>query len=122
MNTKCIKQQLSQLRLFTAEQELEAVLSEEKKAVSLNWISALLEREIEARRQKSLSKRIKKAKFPEITSIETFDWDFNPQIEQQEIVNLSSSSCNWIKCRTTRIQYLLHKYEKTFKRHPDRKI
>ena len=89
MNTKCIKQQLSQLRLFTAEQELEAVLSEEKKAVSLNWISALLEREIEARRQKSLSKRIKKAKFPEITSIETFDWDFNPQIEQQEIVNLS---------------------------------
>jgi len=90
MNTKCIKQQLSQLRLFTAEQELEAVLSEEKKAVSLNWISALLEREIEARRQKSLSKRIKKAKFPEITSIETFDWDFNPQIEQQEIVNLSS--------------------------------
>lgn len=90
MNTECVKQQLYKLRLTTAASELEIVLREEKKAVSLNWISDLLEREIESRKLKSLETRIKKAKFPEITSIENFDWEFNPKINQQEVLNLSS--------------------------------
>ena len=95
MNTECIKQQLSQLRLQTAANELEQVLQEEKKSVSLNWISSLLSREIEARKQKALQTRIKKAKFPEVTSTENFDWEFNPKIDQQGIMNLAS--LNFVK-------------------------
>jgi len=90
MNIESIKQQLSQLRLTTASKEIETVLKEEKKAVSLNWISLLLEREIDARKQKSLETRIKKAKFPEVTSLENFNWDFNPQINKEEIYNLAN--------------------------------
>ena len=90
MNLECVKQQLSQLKLTTASNEIELVLKEEKKAVSLNWISSLLERELESRKQKSLEKRIKKAKFPEITSFESFNWDFNPQINKNEILELGN--------------------------------
>jgi DNA replication protein DnaC len=90
MNIECLKQQLMQLRLNAAASELEIVLKEEKKAISLNWVSSLLEREIESRKQKALAIRIKKARFPEVTAIEKFDWDFNPSINQQEIMNLAS--------------------------------
>jgi DNA replication protein DnaC len=95
MNIECVKQQLSQLRLHAAAKELELVLHEEKKSVSLNWISSLLSREIEARSQKALAARIKKAKFPEVTSLENFDWEFNSKIDEQEIRNLAS--LNFIK-------------------------
>lgn len=95
MNIECIKQQLNQLRLQTAANELEYILKEEKKSVSLNWISSLLDREIEARKQKALATRIKKAQFPEVTSIENFDWDFNPKIDKQGVINLTS--LNFIK-------------------------
>lgn len=88
MNIECVKQQLSLLRLKAAAKELEPVLKEEKKAVSLNWLSSLLEREIEARKQQSLATRIKKAKFPEVTSFENFDWNFNPKINKDELMQL----------------------------------
>ncbi len=90
MNMECIKQLLIELRLFTAANELAEVIKEEKKAVSLNWVSSLLSREIESRKQKALESRIKRAKFPEVTSLESFSWEFNPQIDKEEIMSLSS--------------------------------
>jgi DNA replication protein DnaC len=66
------------------------VLAKHKKAVSLSWISELLEHEIDARREKSLMARIKKANFPEITTLETFDWSFNPKINKQQIHELAT--------------------------------
>ena len=50
MNIETVRHQFKALRLHTAATELEEVVSEHKKAVSLTWISDLLERDIDARR------------------------------------------------------------------------
>lgn len=85
MNIETVRHQFKALRLHTAAAELEEVVSEHKKAVSLTWISDLLEREIDARREKALMGRIKRASFPEITTLEGFDWSFNPEINESQI-------------------------------------
>lgn len=90
MNPEIIKSQLTELRLTTAARELETVIANQKKAVSLTWISELLERETDARREKSLNARIKKACFPEITTLETFDFSFNPDIDEEKIRDLAT--------------------------------
>jgi len=95
MNIETLRDQLKTLKLTTARQELEEVLSKHKKAVDLSWVSDLLEREIDARKERALSSRIKKGSFPEITSIETFDWEFNPQIDKTKIEKLAQ--LNFIK-------------------------
>jgi DNA replication protein DnaC len=83
MNIETVNNQFKTLKLHTAATDLQEVLAKHKKAVSLSWISELLEHEIDARREKSLMARIKKANFPEITTLETFDWSFNPKINKQ---------------------------------------
>lgn len=92
MNIDTVKTQLKQLRLSTAVNELGEVLDTQKKAVSLSWLSELLEREISARRENSLRTRIKQAGFPEITTLENFDWSFNPSIDEKKIRTLSDLS------------------------------
>lgn len=90
MNTENIKQQLRELRLHTAAGELEEVLRHQKKTVSLDWFSALLAREIDARRERAVQSRIRRAEFPEVTSLEAFDWDFNPEIDRAAIEELAT--------------------------------
>lgn len=90
MNTETIKQQLKELRLYTAASELEDILVQQKKSVALDWVADLLCREIDARKERAISFRIKRAEFPEVTSTETFDWDFNPDINKDKIMELAS--------------------------------
>lgn len=90
MNTETVRNQLKTLKLHTAAAELQEVLAQHKKAVSLSWISDLLEREIDSRREKALMTRIKKANFPEITTLETFDWSFNLQIDENRIRQIAA--------------------------------
>ena len=51
MNIETVSRQLKTLKLHTASTELQEVLANHKKAVSLSWISELLEREIDSRRK-----------------------------------------------------------------------
>lgn len=90
MNTQTVQEQLRTLRLHTAAGELNEVIAKNKKAVYLGWVSELLERELDARKEKALTSRIKRAAFPEITTLESFDWKFNPQIEEAKIKELTS--------------------------------
>ena len=90
MNIDTVRNQLKTLKLHTAAAEFHEVLAQHKKAVSLSWISDLLEREIDSRREKALMTRIKKANFPEITTLETFDWSFNPQIDENRIRQIAA--------------------------------
>jgi DNA replication protein DnaC len=92
MNQETVKQQLQALKMFTAASELEPVLNAQKKTVHFAWLSALLEREIDARKERALSCRIKRAEFPEVTSIEAFDWAFNPDIDEAKIKELATLS------------------------------
>lgn len=90
MNPEILKSQLTELRLLTAAREIETVLATQKKAVSLSWVSELLERETDSRREKSLQTRIKKACFPEITTLESFDFRFNSDIDEEKIRDLAT--------------------------------
>ncbi len=89
MNTETIKAQLKELRMHTAAAELEEILAAQKRTVSLDWISNLLHSEIDSRRERAVTHRIKRAQFPEITSLESFDWDFNPDINRKLIEELA---------------------------------
>ena len=90
MNLETIKQQLKQVRLSHASREIDAVVEKHKKAVHTGWVSELLEREIDSRRENTIRLRIKKAGFPELTSIENFDWEFNPEIGEEKIRELAT--------------------------------
>ena len=90
MNTETIKAQLRELRMHTAPAELEALLAEQRKTVALDWVASLLAREVDARKQRAVVYRIKRAEFPEVTSLEGFDWDFNPGIDRAAIEKLAT--------------------------------
>jgi hypothetical protein len=51
-----------------------------------------LDRELTARKENSLKVRIKQAGFPEITTLEAFDWAFNPDIDEKKIRALAELS------------------------------
>jgi len=90
MNIETIKDQLRELRLLVAVSEIETVIADQKKAVSLQWVADLLQRELDARREKSLQARIKSARFPEVTTLENFDFTFNPDIDEEKIKDLAT--------------------------------
>lgn len=90
MNTEVVKSLLGELRLFTAVQDLESILANQKKAVCLDWVAQLLEHEVDSRKQKSLKRRIQTAQFPEITTLESFDFSFNPDIDEAKIRELAT--------------------------------
>lgn len=90
MSPETIKALLTDLRMHTASREVEAVLAEQKKAVQLGWVSDLLERELDSRREKGLQHRLKSARFPEITTLEGFDFSFNPDIDEEKIRELAT--------------------------------
>lgn len=90
MNIETVKTQLRTLRLSAAARELEEVLLQHKKAVSLDWLSDLLSRELDARRQNALKLRFKQAGFPESVTLDTFDFGFNPEIDETKIRQLAT--------------------------------
>ena len=90
MSVETMKAQLRRLMLGTAARELEEVLAKHKKSVSLGWVSELLEREIDSRKASGIQNRIKRAGFPEVTTLEEFDWDFNAKIERERIEELGT--------------------------------
>lgn len=90
MNIEIVKEQLKQLHLKTAATEIESILAKQKNPAALDWISTLLYKEIDARREQAVASRIKRAEFPEITSLEAFDWEFNPDIKKAEIEKLAT--------------------------------
>jgi hypothetical protein len=59
MNTQTVKEQLRSLRLPTAANELDEMLSSSNRVVNLEWLSELLQRELDQRRENSLRARIK---------------------------------------------------------------
>lgn len=92
MDIETLRAQLKILRLPVAATEIDSVLSRQKKAVAVGWLSELLERELDARKENALKSRIKSAKFPEITTIDGFDFGFNPEIDEDAIRRLATLS------------------------------
>lgn len=89
MNAETIKTQLKSLKLSSAARELDEVLTRHRSAASLDWLSELLERELDARRERAIERRIEGAGFPEIKTLEGFDWDFNRKVDRGKIEQLA---------------------------------
>lgn len=90
MNRETVKNQFKILKMLTAAGELDDVINSRKKTVHFDWLSQLLEREIDARKERALQWRIKRALFPRVTSLEDFDWEFNPDIDEAKIRELAT--------------------------------
>lgn len=90
MNTETIKSLLTDLRLNVAARDIDGILANQRKAVSLAWVAELLEHEVDDRKEKSLDRRIKAAHFPELTTLEAFDFKFNPDIDEEKIRDLAT--------------------------------
>ena len=89
MNIATVQTQLRTLHLTTAAGEMEDVLARHKSAASIEWVAELLTRELDARKQRSTQRRIDAAEFPEVTTMEGFDWKFNPKIDRAKIEELT---------------------------------
>lgn len=90
MNLETISKQLRELRLHTAANEIPDVLAQQKRAISLAWLGDLLSREIDVRKERALTARIKQAAFPEVTTLEEFDFSFNPDIDEARVKQLAT--------------------------------
>lgn len=90
MSVATVESLLRTLKLTTAANELSEVLSESKSNASLGWVINLLQREVDNRKERSLQSKIKRSGLPELKSLESFDWQFNPSINREKIESIST--------------------------------
>ena len=89
MNVETVKTQLKTLHLSAAAQGLQEVLAERGAAAELGWVAELLERELDARRERAITRRIDNAEFPEVKTLEGFYWGFNRKLDRAAIEELA---------------------------------
>jgi DNA replication protein DnaC len=83
---------LRQLRLGGMAETL-TVRAQQARADSLgplDFLSLLVHDELQRRRDRLVERRIKKAAFRDITSLDTFNWSFNPTIDRALIFELAT--------------------------------
>jgi len=95
MQMDVIREQLRQLRLPAAVADLEMILQKRKAKTDIAWLSELLETELDARKEIAIERRLKRASFPERTSLEQFSWEFNKKIPREMIEELAT--CKFIE-------------------------
>ena len=77
--------------MHTALQEIDIVIQKQSsKTIYFDWVADLLSREIDARKERAVLGRIKRADFSETTALETFDWEFNPTISREAVEQLAT--------------------------------
>lgn len=89
MSVKTVESLLRALRMTTAANELNEVLSESKSNASLGWVTNLLQREVDARNERSLQSKVKRSQISEVKCIEDFEWDFNPSINKDKLLEIA---------------------------------
>lgn len=90
MTIDVVREQFKKLKLFQAAKEIDDILKKYKKAVDLGVVAKILEVELDNRVERSIQRRILNAQFPEVRTIEQFNWEFNPKIDREKIEDLST--------------------------------
>ena len=93
MNTLLLDQtqaNLKNLKLFTMADRLESLLQEASKEEwpYADFISRLTEEELEAKRNKAVTFRTSVARFPYVKTLESFDFKFQPSLDQKRLKEL----------------------------------
>jgi DNA replication protein DnaC len=85
--------QLKSIRLSGMAENLQVRL-QEAKANDLphqDFLSILVRDELDRRKERLLARRLKAARFPELKTLDEFDFSFNPSINKKIILDLASS-------------------------------
>ncbi|NCC31779.1 MAG: ATP-binding protein, partial [Chloroflexia bacterium] len=87
---KRLHEHLEYLRLTSVREHYapEAKLAAEKHLSHVDYLARLLEREAALRRDRSIARRIKMARFPIIKSLDEFDWGWPKKINRLQVQNL----------------------------------
>jgi DNA replication protein DnaC len=95
--TQTMEQKLKRLRLpcMSLNYEAQNVESIQEKHSFLEFLTALVDGEIESRENKNFEKRIKAARFPLEKTLEEFDFDFQPSLDVKQIKSLAN--CQFIE-------------------------
>ena len=89
--------QLKQLRLSGILDTLDVRTQQaiQEKLSYGEFLCRLIQDEVERRAQTQLQRRLQKAAFRSDTTLESFDFDFNPTINRQQVLDLAT--CTWIE-------------------------
>ena len=95
-----LERQLRHLRLSGV---IQALPVRNQEAISNNlayveFLELLVQDELERRRQLLFQRRLKQAQLPQVKSLDTFDWSFNPQIPKPLILDLAT--CRFVADHT----------------------
>lgn len=87
-----LQYQLKSIRLSAMAQALPVRLQEARAndMPHLDFLSALVEDELDKRKERLLQRRIKAAQFPVMKALDDFDFSFNPGIQKKIILDLAS--------------------------------
>ncbi|MFH2059540.1 MAG: IS21-like element helper ATPase IstB [Pseudomonadota bacterium] len=92
---KDIKDYLSYLKLPFIRENFEAIAktAARKQWDHIQYLSELVEQESNLRRDRSIQRRIKMARFPVIKTMDQFDWSWPKKINQAQVKNLFRLKC-----------------------------
>lgn len=92
MNMEQLQYQLKSIRLSAMAQALPVRIQEARAndMPHLDFLSALVEDELDKRKERLLQRRIKAAKFPVFKALDDFDFTFNPGIQKKSILDLAT--------------------------------
>jgi DNA replication protein DnaC len=87
---RLLQEHLGYLRLTSIREqyEPEAKLAAEKHLSHVDYLARLIEGEAALRRDRSVARRIKMARFPVIKSLDQFDWSWPKKINRLQVQNL----------------------------------
>ena len=92
MNMEQLQYQLKSIRLSAMAQALPVRIQEARAndMPHLDFLTALVEDELDKRKERLLQRRIKAAKFPVLKALDDFDFTFNPGIQKKSILDLAT--------------------------------
>jgi DNA replication protein DnaC len=95
--TAQLKSQLKELRLKSMVENLDIRIKQaiSDKASYLDFLSILIQDEIDMKKSEKRDRRVKHARLGRLKYLKDFDYDFNPHINKQQIMDLET--CNFVK-------------------------
>jgi DNA replication protein DnaC len=92
-----LQEQMQRLRLFKSRERLEALLQDAtaQDVSYADFLDTLLAEEVAAKTAKHVTMRTHLARFPFVKSLDTFDFSYQPSLDQKQIQTLSS--CHFIE-------------------------
>jgi DNA replication protein DnaC len=92
-----LQEQMQRLRLFKSRERLEALLQDAtaKDVSYADFLDTLLAEEVASKTAKHVTMRTHLARFPFVKSLDTFEFGYQPSLDQKQIQTLSS--CHFIE-------------------------